>query len=403
MTSDGPETGRTWSRASLVRTLTGAKAQICGSAGVGLLVWANVISVKVPFYFLGKAALIAKETASFVATEAVRIVPDIVDRFEQNRFSIDDAAHVVVAIAVFYLGYRFFRSIWQALKKISPIHWEIWPRLGFRRKLILASLLAAGVVAAWQLGAFQGMGSQFLELVRQTFSRLSLQNISDAGQRLWQGFEAIYENKETVFPAAKGVLAALATYATLEVARVIADLVSPAIRLGHTVYIHAYPWLPDVKLSQRVIDWLHGMGSVTGGLIFGFSDLSFPSVPLWGWAALAPGLILFAKQRPNFVSAASKAGLNLGRYFHAAAEFTLARPRWAGGIAAGFAVGIAAAGALFTSQPLLGFSIILGVIKASYTGTMIALLIAAGRGSAALAAYTRQVTGQLAVRAGRPQ
>src|SRR6266478_266460 len=159
-----------------------------------------------------------------------------------------------------------------------------------------APQITPGVVAAWQLGAFPWIGSQFLELGHQTFGQLSLQNLSNVSRWLRQGFVAIYENKGTMFPAVKGVLAALATYATLEVARAMADLVSPAIRVGHTVYSHAYPWLPDVKLSQRQKDWLHGMGSVTGGLIFGFSDLSFPSVPVWAWVALAPGLFLFAKE-----------------------------------------------------------------------------------------------------------
>src|ERR1700730_19378719 len=141
------------------------------------------------------------------------------------------------------------------------------------------------------------------------------------------------------------------------------------------------------------------MGSVTGGLIFGFSDLSFPSVPVWAWVALAPALFLFAKERPNLVSAVSKVGLNLSRCFHTAAELTLAQLKWAGGITAGFVVGIAAADALFASNPFLGFAIISGVIKSAYTGTTIALLIAAGRGLAALAAHTRQVTGRLTVRA----
>ncbi len=248
MTFDGPPLGKTWSRVSLIRTLTGAKAQIFASAGVGLLVWADVISVKVPFYFLNKATLVAREAASFVAAEATHIIPDIVDQFEQNKFSIADTTHILVATAVFYLGYRVFRRIWQALKQIHPTHWEIWPRFGLRRKLLLASLLAVGVVAARQLGAFPWIGSQFLELGHQTFGQLSLRNLSNVSQWLWQGFVAIYENKGTMFPAVKGVLAALATYATLEVARAMADL-SPAIRVGHTVYSHAYPWLPDVKLS----------------------------------------------------------------------------------------------------------------------------------------------------------
>jgi hypothetical protein len=202
-----------------------------------------------------------------------------------------------------------------------------------------------------------------------------------------------------MFPAVKGVLAALATYATLEVARAIANLVSPAARLGHTVYRHAYPWLPDVKLSRGQKDWLHGMSSVTGGLIFGFSDLSFPSIPVGACVVFAPGLFLFAKERPNLISAVSKIGLNLGRCFHTAAKLTFARPKWAGGITAGFMVGIAAAGALSASSPLLGFAIMSGAIKAAYTGTAIALLIAAGRGSAALVAHTRQATSHLTMHA----
>jgi hypothetical protein len=260
-------------------------------------------------------------------------------------------------------------------------------------------LLAAGTVAAWQFGAFPWIGSQFLELGRQIFGQLSLQTLSNTGEWLWQGLAALYENKETVFPAVKGVLAALATYATLEVARVIADLVSPVVRLGQAVYSRAYLWLPRVKLSQCQRDWLHGMGSVTGGLIFGFSDLSFPSIPIWVWMALAPGFFLFLKKKPHLASAVLNVGLKLSRCLRRAAEFTLAQPKWVGGVVAGFLIGIAAAGYLFSSHPFLGFIIISGVIKAAYTGISIALLIGAGRGLASLVVHTRRVAGQLSVRA----
>jgi hypothetical protein len=187
MTSDAPPFEKTWSRASLIRKLTGAKAQIFASSGVGLLVWADVITVKVPFYFFYKAALIAREAASFAAVEAVHIIPDIFDHFEKNKFSIADTTNIIVTIGVFYLAYRFFRRIWRALKKMHPTHWDIWPRFGLRSKLLLASLLAAGIIAALQLGAFPWIGSQFLQLGRQTFSQLSLQNLSNAGEWLWQG------------------------------------------------------------------------------------------------------------------------------------------------------------------------------------------------------------------------
>jgi hypothetical protein len=396
MASDRPR--KIWSRVGLIGSLTGAKAQIAASAGVGLLVWDDVLNVKIPLYFLNKIVLIAKEVAAFVVADALRIISDILDHFEKSKFSIADTAHIAVAIAIFYLGYRFFRRIWRALKKIHPAHWEIWPRVGLRRKLLLISLLAAGTVAAWQLGAFPWIGSQLFELGRQTIGLLSLQNISNIGHWLWQGFVSIYENKATVFPVVKGAIAALATYATLAATRVVVDLLLPVVGMARTVYSHAYPWLPEVKLSQRQRDWLYGMGSVAGGLIFGFSDLSFPSVPVWAWAALAPGLFLFAKERPNLVSAISKSGLTVGRCLHKSAEFTLAQPRWAAGIVAAFAVGTVAVGALFSSHPFLGFAIISGVVKAAYVGTTLALLIAAGSGLAVLTAHTRQVAGLLTVR-----
>jgi hypothetical protein len=399
MTSDGRPFEKTWSRTTLVRILTGAKAQILVSAGVGLLVWADVISAKVPFYFLHEAAQVVREAASFVAGEATHLIPEILDQFEKSKFSIADAVHMTVAIAIFYLGYRFFIRIWRALKKIYPTHWGIWPRIGLRRKLLLAFLLGTGVIAAWQLGAFPLIGSQFQELGRQTFGQLSLQNLFTAGEWLWRESGAIYENKGTVFPAVKGVLAALATYVALEVARAVVDLVSPVVRLGHTVYIHAYPRLPDARLSRRQKDWLHGMGSIIGGLIFGFNDLAFPSIPVFAWAALAPGLFLFARERPVLASIVSKAGLRVGRSVRAAAEFALARPKLACSIIAGFILGVTAASALFFSHPFSGFSIIWGVIKAAYVGMTIALLIAAGRGFAVLVARIGRTTGQLALRA----
>jgi hypothetical protein len=307
-----------------------------------------------------------------------------------------------VAIAVvIYLAFIFCKRTLQGLKKVSPFHWNIWPRFGWRRKLFLIGVLAAGVFAAWQLNAFPQIGSQFLALGNQIASQLSLQNISYVSQWLWQRTVAVYENKETVLPIVKAAVAAVATYATLEVTRITAHFLSPAIRLSYVAINRAYPWLPEVDLSRRQRDWVHGMASVAGGLIVGYSDLSFPSVPIWAWTVLVPGLFCFAKERPNLISAVSKAGWNLGRYFHTTAVFTLARPKWVGGLAAGFIVGIAAAGALWASNPFLGLAIVSTGVKAAYVGTAIALLIAAGRGSIALVAHIGGAISLLTKRAGK--
>lgn len=261
-------------------------------------------------------------------------------------------------------------------------------------------MLVAGVFAAWQLNAFPQIGSQFLALGNQIASQLSFQNFSYVSQWLWQGIVEVYENKGTVLPIVKAALAAAATYATLEVTRIAAHFLSPAIRLSYAVGNRAYPWLAEVDLSRCQKDWMHGMVSVAGGLIVGYSNLASPSVPIWAWTVLGPGLFFFAKERPNLISMVSTAGRNLGRYCHTTAVLTLARPKWVGGLAAGFLVGIAAAGAHWASNPFLGFAIASTVIKAAYVGTAIALLIAAGRGSIALVAYTGRAIALLSMRVG---
>src|SRR5215470_15303514 len=178
MTCDESPVGITSSRVSLTRTLTGAKARLFASAGVGLLVWADVIGVKVPFYFLNKATLVAREAASFIAANATHIISDILDQFDQNTFSIGGTTHIVMTTALICVGYMFFRLIWQALKKLHPTHWKLCPRFHLRSKLLLASLLATGVVAAGQLGVFQWIVYQFVVFGHRTFSQLSAQTLS---------------------------------------------------------------------------------------------------------------------------------------------------------------------------------------------------------------------------------
>ena len=173
-------------------------------------------------------------------------------------------------------------------------------------------------------------------------------------------------------------------------------------------------------LSQRRKRLAARCRQPNGGTDFGFDNLSFSSVPVWAWAALAPGFFLFAKERSDLISAVSKVGLKGGRCFRTAAEFTLAQSKRVGGIAAGFMVGIVAAGALFSSSPFLGFGIMSGVITSTAGGlapvaderaqrnrrygclyrNSIALPIAAGRGLAALVAHMRQLTNHLTMGAG---
>jgi hypothetical protein len=67
----------------------------------------------------------------------------------------------------------------------------------------------------------------------------------------------------------------------------------PVARYGYDGYKHAREWLPHVELTPRKINWLHGAGSLAAGSIFGFENLSLPSIPTLLWAASVPGLFLF--------------------------------------------------------------------------------------------------------------
>jgi PAS domain S-box-containing protein len=111
----------------------------------------------------------------------------------------------------------------------------------------------------------------------------------------WQAVLAIYESRELIVQVAKGVLGAVATYVTVKVTRVAADfvlsiisfvlpIISPVARYGYDGYKYTVQWLPNVELTSRKIDWLHGIGSLAAGLIFGFEHLSFPSLPTWAWS-----------------------------------------------------------------------------------------------------------------------
>jgi hypothetical protein len=97
-------------------------------------------------------------------------------------------------------------------------------------------------------------------------------------------------------------------------------------------------------------DCLHGAGSLAAGSIFGFENLSLPSIPTLLWAASVPGLFLFLRTRPNLLRRVWRVGYFMGQYsdhcVSIATEYAHSHPRAARSIGAGAMVAVAGVGTL---------------------------------------------------------
>jgi hypothetical protein len=159
----------------------------------------------------------------------------------------------------------------------------------------------------------------------------------------------------------------------------------PVARYGYDGYKHAREWLPHVELTPRKIDWLHGAGSLAAGSIFGFENLSLPSIPTLLWAASVPGLFLFLRTRPNLLRRVWRIGYCVGRhlnhYVSIATECAHSHPRAARSIGACAMVAVAGVGTLHAFRSLFAIAILSGTLKAAYSAVQIAIMIAAVRGA----------------------
>jgi hypothetical protein len=168
----------------------------------------------------------------------------------------------------------------------------------------------------------------------------------------------------------------------------------PVARYGYDGYKHARQWLPHVELTPRKIDWLHSAGSLAAGSIFGFENLSLPSIPTLLWVASVPGLFLFLRTRPNLLRSVWCIGYYVAQYLNHCVsigiDYAHSHPRAARSIGAGAMVAVVAVGILHAFSSLFAVAILLGTLKAAYSAVQIALMIAAVRGSINTAAQLRR-------------
>jgi hypothetical protein len=370
----------------------------CGA--VGLLVAFDVINMRVPLYCLGLASDGVGDVFHAVTRLVRHGLPDVLDQFERNAITVSDALYLALTAVLIGAGFVFLRNTLRALAKARPSRWVPLPRLGWRRVVLVLFALGGGMAFVWQYGDLPWLVGQ---LVRSLW--LAAKDAYENRDAIWQAVQAIHENKETIAQVVKGIVGAIATYVTLEVARVTVNfalsivhfaspVVLPVARYGYAGYKYMRPWLPQVDPTRRQIDWLHGAGSVAAGALFGLTNLPFPHVPDVLWAASVPGLILFAWQRPNLILTIGQVGGHMSRYLidylRIATQYTRTHPRWALGIAGGAIVGGVMAGAFETSSPLSGVALVWGTLKAGYFAAVIASIIAAVRGSVKIVVHVRQ-------------
>jgi hypothetical protein len=370
----------------------------CGA--VGLLVAFDVMSMRVPLYCLSLVSDGVGDVLHAVTRLVRHSLPDLLDQFEQNAITVADALYLTLSAVLIAAGLVFLRNTWQALGKARPGRWLPLPRLGRRRTVLTLLALGTAIALVWQYGDLPWLAGYLVRLLW-----LAVKSAYVNRDAIWRAVQAIYENKEVIAQVVKGIMSAVATYVTLEVARVVVDfvlsiirfaspVVLPVARYGYGGYKYMCQRLPSVEPTRRQRDWLHGAASVAAGSLFGFANLSFPHIPDELWAASVPGVILFVGQRPSLMLTIGHAGGHMSHYLvhylRIAAKYMRAHPRGALGIAGGAIACGAVAGVFDTSGALSGVAIIWGTLKAAYAAAAIASIIAAVRGTVEIITQVRR-------------
>jgi hypothetical protein len=381
--------GKTWDRAKLIQTFASGTA--------GLLVAADVMSLRVPLYFFGQATDRVGDVFHTTARLVRDGLPALFEKLGTGAVTVSDALYLASTVVLVGAGFVFLRRTCRALAVMRPGHWLGVPHLGWRGKLLAVLALGGAIALVWQYGDLPWLARR---LVHSLW--IAIKAAYANSDEVWLAVLAIYGSREIIGQVAKGVFGAVATYVTVEVARVAVDfalsiirfvlpIMSPVARHG---YSYARQWLPNVELTPGTIDWLHGTGSLAAGSILGFENLSFPSLPSWLWVTSVPGFLVFSSTRPNLLRRIWRTVCYVGRYLNhcvsIASEYARSHPRAARDVTAGAMVALAGVGAFHAYSPLLAVMVLSGTLKVAYSAVTIALIVAAVRGSVSLAANVRR-------------
>jgi hypothetical protein len=140
----GISSEKKWDRPKLIQSFV--------STATGLLVAADVMSLRVPLYFFGQATDRAGDVLHSLSRLIRHGLSDIFDQIETGSITVSDVLYLVWTAILVGAGFVFLRRAWRALAIMHPGRWLRVPRLGWRG-LILAVLAFGGAIAlVWQYG-----------------------------------------------------------------------------------------------------------------------------------------------------------------------------------------------------------------------------------------------------------
>ena len=108
----GISSGKKWDHPKLIQSFV--------SIATGLLVAADVMSLRVPLYFFGQATDRVGDVFHSVARLVRHGLSDIFDQIETGSITVSDALYLVWTSILVGAGFVFLRRAWRALAIMRP-------------------------------------------------------------------------------------------------------------------------------------------------------------------------------------------------------------------------------------------------------------------------------------------
>ena len=348
------------------------QAQLASTAVAGGLVYEGFMGLDAPKYL----PELAMKTGIALLKFASDTTFGSVDKLLTDGATPMVVLGITVGGVLFWGGSRILKHSRSALSSISVGRFLHKPRMGWKSKAVMGLTLAGVGVAAyfgagpWMLDQLGVLGGFVLSQAKNLVTSVDWIGVGQsmvsgtwqAAQLVWNNLYNIRDTLSAATPVARGSLAALATFASFEIAK-------PFAHFGRFL---------NRNFGEKQKNALHIAGSVVGGVACGTTSAPFP-VP-WKSFALVPlvaGVVLFRKDNPEFVKKIQNSFVAVGRGLVTQVR---EHPVRTGLVVAGVVVGGGLVGLYAAMNPLAGLSIVSTIVNSVYPTAMTGLTLAAVRG-----------------------